>query len=232
MVFLWLSGLLLLRVGVLSSLPPWFVGTLLIMTAVGVLGVAGLSAYKEGRKTKEKAKQHRVSVAGGLSECEDQIEMTGMAAVVARDAASSVASEASLPEPTLTLPDGWLRSTDPTSGEGYLTFTDNIQFIWEGEVLSLAKYIEANTQQPDDSPPTSAVEADAESSTDEEMPAHRPTHASTTERSSSVADASSALELDELFSGGSTGMERQADDEVLGTSVWSSNANPLHSATT
>ena len=99
-------------------------------------------------------------------------------------------------------------------------------------MLSLAKYIEANPQQPDDSPPTSAVEADAESSTDEEMPAHRPTHASTTGRSSSVADASSALELDELFSGGSTGMERQADDEVLGTSVWSSNVNPLHSATT
>ena len=202
-IFLWLSGLLLLRVGVLSSLPPLLVGTLLILTALGVLCVAGISAYKEGKRSKEQAKAHRASVVGyPFNKGELQIEMTDVSFGTGRGDVS--------------LPEGWRYTTDSASGFGYLSYSDGYS-IWGDEALMLAKFVAAHPNAPVDAPPS-----------DEPSTAAPITHRPRPSSSASVA-SSSPFDLEDVFGSGrllhdDDDMEAQASSEH----ALSSNANPLH----
>ena len=182
---------------------------------MGVLGVAGFSAYKEGQRSKEQAKTNRAFVVGGVSKREVQIKMA--AVTTAGRCVSSTVCEARLP-------DGWHYSTDLASGASYVTFQDAIQSMWAEEVMMAAKYIEANPtsrQQQDESSPSDV--SDAKTAPTEEFPMRRPARTSTVGFERVSVASSSAMDFDELFGGASAGTGNGAPE----IGVWSTNVNPL-----
>ena len=211
---MWLAGLLLLRVGVLSKLPPLLVGMILVLAASVVVLAAGFSAVEEAKR----AKEHRATGGEPQQSRRTSLEMVSLRDIDLRrtddqiettDASAGTGGDTSLPE-------GWRHDVDTASGFGYLSYTDGYS-IWEEEALMLAKYVAVHADGPVDASPRPS---------DASPIAHRP-------RPTSSASTTSfrPFELRDIFGTDELQDGDMEEAQAHSGESSSSNMNPLHATT-